>query len=68
MIGLKEKIDIIDKAIQKIDGLNKEVSILKKKNDQQFQDLQWLQALEEAGVDNWEGIDFAHELLEEMNE
>lgn len=28
--------------------------------------LDWLQALENAGVDNWEGISFAYELLEEM--
>lgn len=25
---------------------------------------EWLSALEEAGVDNWEGISFAHELME----
>lgn len=25
----------------------------------------WLQALEEAGVDNWEGISYAYELFEE---
>lgn len=27
------------------------------------QQLQWLNALEAAGVDNWEGYDFARELL-----
>lgn len=32
---------------------------------QMKQDQQWLQALEAAGVDNWEGISYAHELLEE---
>ena len=26
--------------------------------------LQWLEALEEAGVDNWSGIDYAYELFE----
>jgi len=25
-------------------------------------DLNWLECLESAGVDNWSGIDFAHEL------
>lgn len=26
-------------------------------------DLDWLSALESAGVDNWEGIDFAREIF-----
>ena len=28
----------------------------------------WLECLEEAGVDNWEGVSFAQELMEERNE
>lgn len=28
-------------------------------------DSNWLAALEDAGVDNWGGIDFAHELMRE---
>ena len=27
--------------------------------------LNWLDCLEAAGVDNWEGIDYAHELYKE---
>lgn len=27
----------------------------------------WLTCLEQAGVDNWEGMDVAHEILEENN-
>jgi len=27
--------------------------------------LDWLDALEQAGVDNWEGISYAYELLEQ---
>lgn len=27
----------------------------------------WLDALESAGVDNWDGIDCAHEIYDEMN-
>ena len=27
----------------------------------------WLSCLEEAGVDNWEGISYAYELLEEKD-
>ena len=29
------------------------------------EDSRWLQALENAGVDNWPGIDFARELFNE---
>ena len=28
-------------------------------------DQRWLRALEDAGVDNWSGISFAYELMEE---
>jgi len=28
----------------------------------------WANALDAAGVDNWEGVDFAHDLLEEEDE
>jgi hypothetical protein len=28
----------------------------------------WLQALEDAGVNNWDGISFAQELLEDNNQ
>lgn len=31
-------------------------------------DVRWLQALDAAGVDNWQGIDYAHELLEAWND
>jgi hypothetical protein len=30
--------------------------------------LRWLQALEDAGVNNWDGISFAQELLEDNNQ
>ena len=30
--------------------------------------LEWLAALEDAGVDNWTGIDYAHEVLEEWKQ
>ncbi len=33
--------------------------------DQLVKDQKWLQALEAAGVDNWEGCSEAHELLED---
>lgn len=31
------------------------------------EDSNWLGCLENAGVDNWQGIDFAAELLREQN-
>ena len=31
------------------------------------EDAEWLQALENAGVDNWPGIDYARELLNDGN-
>ncbi len=37
------------------------ISITKKEYDQLIKDQKWLQALESAGVDNWEGIDIAKE-------
>lgn len=33
-----------------------------------LEDAAWLAALENAGVDNWSGISFAYELLEEAQE
>ena len=30
-------------------------------------DSEWLRALEDAGVDNWEGCDFAQEIFAEWN-
>ena len=32
---------------------------------QEEKDLLWLQCLEDAGVDNWSGIDYAKELYNE---
>lgn len=41
----------------------KTVVITKVEYDSLKEDAAWLQALENAGVDNWSGIDFARELL-----
>jgi hypothetical protein len=41
------------------------VTISKKEYESFLQDRKWLAALENAGVDNWEGIDYARELLNE---
>jgi len=41
------------------------VVITKKEYERLKQDSLWLAALEDSGVDNWSGISFAHEFLEE---
>jgi hypothetical protein len=42
------------------------ITIPKEEYDKLVRDAQWLQALENAGVDNWEGYDFAREELDEI--
>lgn len=44
------------------------ITITKKERDQLVEDQRFLHALQGAGVDNWEGYDYALELLEEDNE
>ena len=45
--------------------MNETITIDKKEYESLLEDSKWLRALENAGVDNWEGIDFARELLNE---
>ena len=42
--------------------LRKKVDELKETIAEQEERLRWLDALEEAGVDNWEGYDYAQEI------
>lgn len=44
------------------------VTITKKEYDSLIEDSLWLLALENAGVDNWQGYDFARELRAEMEQ
>lgn len=44
------------------------ISITKKKYDQLIKDSEWLACLEQAGVDNWEGIEVAYEIQGETDE
>ena len=39
------------------------VTISLKEYDQLLNDSEWLRALEDAGVNNWEGCDLAHEIF-----
>ena len=41
------------------------VTISKKEYESLKEDARWLQCLENAGVDNWQGIDYAYELKRE---
>jgi hypothetical protein len=45
--------------------MEEQVTITKKEYDQLKKDSIWLCCLEEAGVDNWEGISYAYELRNE---
>ena len=44
---------------------NETVTISKEEYESLLEDRKWLQALENAGVDNWEGYDYARELMNE---
>ena len=44
---------------------NEMVTITKEEYAHLQESLLWLEALENAGVDNWDGISFAHELMNE---
>ncbi len=41
------------------------ITITKKEYEKLKDDSKWLSCLEAAGVDNWEGYDFARELLDD---
>lgn len=43
------------------------IVITQKEYDDLIEDQQWLNCLQNAGVDNWDGFDFAKELLEDYN-
>ena len=44
------------------------ITIPKRIYDNLVSDADWLAALEAAGVDNWEGFDYAHDILAEWNQ
>lgn len=44
------------------------VTITKEEYESLKEDQLWLQCLENAGVDNWEGYDYARELMDEDTE
>ena len=47
---------------------NEMITISKKEYDDMIDDLTWLTCLEDAGVDNWSGIEYAIQLMKEMKE
>jgi hypothetical protein len=46
-------------------GEEETVTITKKEYEQLLRDSEWLSCLEAAGVDNWQGFDYAREIQEE---
>lgn len=44
------------------------ITISKKEYDQLVESANFLQCLEDAGVDNWEGIDYAQELMRQLEQ
>lgn len=52
----------------KVDIVTGEVTVDKKTYDNWMEQLEWLACLEEAGVDNWEGISYAYGLCMEKKE
>ena len=52
-------------SVDKITEAMDTVEITKKEYDQLIKDSEWLSCLEAAGVDNWEGIDEAINMLHE---
>lgn len=46
---------------------NDTVTIPRKMYEELIESQRWLVALESAGVDNWDGYDFAREILEEWD-
>lgn len=51
--------------------MNKEtkmISIPKEEYDDLIESRDWLNALEDAGVDNWNGCSFAHDLMQERKD
>ena len=47
---------------------NEMITISKKEYEDMLDDLTWLTCLEDAGVDNWSGYEYAVQLLKEMKE
>ncbi len=45
------------------DNNEEKITITLKEYNQLLKDQQWLECLESAGVDNWEGISYAYNLL-----
>lgn len=52
-------------SVEKIAEAMDTVEITRKEYDRLVKDSEWLSCLEAAGVDNWEGYDYALEMLHE---
>lgn len=52
-------------SVDKITEAMDTVTITRKEYDRLVKDSEWLSCLEAAGVDNWEGYDYAIEMMHE---
>ena len=55
-------------SVNKIAEAMDTVTITRKEYDQLVRDSEWLSCLSAAGVDNWEGYDYALEMLHESED
>lgn len=58
-------INIPREAWIRASNMEEVITVPKAKWEELLKRLSWLHALEDAGVDNWEGISYAHELFNE---
>lgn len=62
-------VDSFEKLLSHLNAEENEMALeLLEELKQADKDLNWLECLESAGVDNWSGIDYAHELRDEEEE
>jgi len=53
-------------GLQWVNNMELNITISKKEYEELLKDQKLLQALQGAGVDNWEGYDYAIEIMQEM--
>jgi hypothetical protein len=70
LFALEGTINVVDnnaKVVFEEHNLNKDIVLISRKEyESLLEDSNWLSCLESAGVDNWQGIDYAISLKEEM--
>ena len=69
VVAMLDGIDVLRDKIQELERENRElkqkINELKLQADKNERDLEWLDCLRKAGVDNWNGYDYAQKLFSE---